>query len=327
LQTPFFFPILIEYPINVNKRFSENEPVLSVHWELRTLLYLGVFLLSGGLGIWVYKNLDAIDRLAIVAALALVSAGSFALCWRRQAPYWREKVSSSGVVFDYVLLLGCLTFVTLVSYLQYQYALFGPSLRLAGLIPLLVLAFSAYYFDHLGVLSLAITNLGAWLGIVVTPREGVDQFNVGGARLDLTGLLLGLFLVLTAVWSRRTRIKPHFWFTYMNFGVHIGFISCLALLFQSLDSYVWPAWLAILLAAAWWLYRISIQEKSFYFLVVLTLYSYIGISAGACKILWVGADIGGVLLMLMYFIGSGIGAAYFLIRQNQKMKAHDRLQS
>ncbi len=36
----------------------EQTRLFSLHWELKTLLYLGVVLLSGGLGILVYKNID-----------------------------------------------------------------------------------------------------------------------------------------------------------------------------------------------------------------------------------------------------------------------------
>ena len=37
-------------------RASAGTGLLSVHWELKTLLYLGVLLLSSGLGILVYKK-------------------------------------------------------------------------------------------------------------------------------------------------------------------------------------------------------------------------------------------------------------------------------
>ena len=36
---------------------------------------------------------------------------------------------------------------------------------------MVVLFFTAYYFDHIGVLSMAIVNLAAWLGLAVTPME------------------------------------------------------------------------------------------------------------------------------------------------------------
>jgi hypothetical protein len=74
------------------------------------------------------------------------------------------KVEAPTPFFDYILLLGCLTFITLVGYSQVQFTIFGQRFGLAVFIPMIVLFFSAYYFDHLGVLSMAITN---WLPGVV----------------------------------------------------------------------------------------------------------------------------------------------------------------
>ncbi|HMC85145.1 MAG TPA: hypothetical protein VKI61_06445, partial [Chitinophagaceae bacterium] len=48
----------------------EKARLFSLHWELKTLLYLGVTLLSGGLGILVYKNIDTIGHQVILAAIA-----------------------------------------------------------------------------------------------------------------------------------------------------------------------------------------------------------------------------------------------------------------
>jgi len=46
-----------------------------------------------------------------------------------------------------------------IGYLQYQYSAFGTHYGMATLIPMLALFLIAYYFDHLGILSLAIANL------------------------------------------------------------------------------------------------------------------------------------------------------------------------
>ena len=55
----------------------EWKPPLSLYWELRLLLYLGVLLLTGGLGLLVYKNIDSIGHQAVLAFIALITAGSF----------------------------------------------------------------------------------------------------------------------------------------------------------------------------------------------------------------------------------------------------------
>ena len=60
---------------------AEDNKLFSLHWEIKTLLYLAVLLLSGGLGIVVYKNIDSIGHTAILIFLALVCAGSFFYCF------------------------------------------------------------------------------------------------------------------------------------------------------------------------------------------------------------------------------------------------------
>ena len=149
----------------------QSNKLFSVHWEFKAMLYLGVLLLSGGLSILVYKNIDTIGHQVILFVIAAVCAGSFFYCFKKKLPYSNSKVLSPDSFFDYILLLGCLTFITFVGYLQFQYNVFGNRYGLATFIPMLVLFFTAYYFDHLGVHSMAITTLAAWAGIAVTPAR------------------------------------------------------------------------------------------------------------------------------------------------------------
>jgi hypothetical protein len=82
----------------------ESKPLLSLYWELRLLLYLGVLLLTGGLGILVYKNIDSIGHQAVLAFIALITAGCFYYCLRKKAPFSWEKVRAPDPFFDYILL-------------------------------------------------------------------------------------------------------------------------------------------------------------------------------------------------------------------------------
>src|ERR1700761_557767 len=88
---------------------AEGQRVFSIYWELRFLLYLGVLLLSGGLGVLVYKNIDTIGHQAVLAFIALVMAGCFLYCLRHKRPFRWVKVEAPNSFFDYVLLLGCLS--------------------------------------------------------------------------------------------------------------------------------------------------------------------------------------------------------------------------
>jgi len=307
------------------KAMDENR-LFSVHWELKALLYLGVLLLSGGLGILIYKNIDTIGHQAILAFIAAVSGGCFYYCYKKKAPFSFSKVESPDALFDYLLLLACLTFVTFIAYIQYQYAIFGDHLKLATFVPMVVLFFCAYYFDHLGVLSLAITNLAAWMGIVVTPTQILRQNDFRSDTLIYTALFLGALLVAAGEMSRWRNLKQHFRFTYINFGAHILFIATLAGIFHFDDEYLF--WFLLLLGIGAYFYRHSLLERSFYFLAILTLYSYIGIVCVATDLLYTNfRDAGSTSLYmaLLFYIGSAIGMIRFLIHHNKKFKAYDRL--
>jgi hypothetical protein len=302
-------------------RTPEKAP-LSLHWELQALLASGVLLLSSGLGIWVYKNLGYIDRLAIVGALALISGGGFALCFRGQPRFSPAKVTGKGIGYDYLLLLACLTFVTLIGYLQYQYALFGPNPRLATFVPLLVLFGAAYYFDHLGVLSLAITNLAAFLGIVVTPLDVFKSNDFNSVPLIYTGVLLAIFLWLVAKGSERSHIKSHFAFTYMQFAIHIGCIAALAgMVHYDASVGIMLLWLLLLGAMSYVIYAEALRRSSFYFILLLGIYTYIGLAIIVFKVLNnYSYQTGSLQLALAYLVGSAIVLAFFLVSKNKQLK-------
>src|ERR1700741_1874647 len=86
--------------INQNK----TAPLFSVHWELKTLLYAGVLMLTTGLGILVYENIETIGHQFVLAFIALISLGSFYYCFKLRQPFSREKIKAPNHVFDYVLL-------------------------------------------------------------------------------------------------------------------------------------------------------------------------------------------------------------------------------
>lgn len=299
----------------------QGKQLFSIHWEMKTLLYLGVLLLSGGLGILIYKNIDTIGHQAILAFIAAVCIAAFYYCAKTKLPFSTARVESPNVYFDYALLLGCLTFVSFIAYLQFQYNVFGTRYGLATFFPMLVLFFSAYFFDHLGVLSLAITNLAAWIGITVTPTQLLRVNDFNSSTIIYSGLFLGALLIVLAYVSKQKKWKQHFEFTYANFGTHVLFVSCLSAMFHFDSLYL--IWFLLLAALAFFSYKGSMQNKSFYFLVVTTLYTYVGISYVVIRFLEsLGVyDMGPVYLGLLYFIASGIGLVLFLISSNRKIKA------
>ncbi|TDH23046.1 DUF2157 domain-containing protein [Segetibacter sp. 3557_3] len=294
-------------------------PIINVRGELKVLLYLGILLLTTGLGILVYKNINEIGHLSIVGFIALTCAGCFAYAFKKAAGFDYGSVQSPGVLFDYILLLGCLLMLTLVAYLQFEFSVFGTRWGLATFIPMVILFFSAYYFDHLGVLSLAIINLATWVGISITPMRLLENNNFSSDRITFTGILLGGTLLAAGFLSTAKKLKPHFSFTYRNFGIHLLYVSLIAAMAQAESLY--PAWFFAIVLLAYFQYKDAVRERSFYFVLVSTLYSYIAMSYvilhGLSRLM--GSD-GILYLTLLYLIGSAIALVIFLIQQNKRLK-------
>lgn len=303
---------------------SEDRGLFSLFVELRFLLYLGVLLLTGGLGILVYKNIDTIGHQAVLAFIALVTAGCFAYCFRKKEPFRWVKVEAPNSFFDYVLLLGCLSLLIFLGYLQYQYDVFGDRYGLATFIPMVILFATAYTFDHLGVLSLAITNLAAWAGIALTPLTILKAGNWSDPRLIYTGMLLGAILLVWARLSWQRGYKAHFELTYTNFGLHLFFIAALTGLFTFDNIYLF--WFAGLTLIGWFCFRQAMRRRSFYFVLVVLAYMYIGLSYVVIEGLdHISRRLDGFMISLYYFIFSAIGMGLLLVYLNRQLRSDDRL--
>ena len=329
-ETDFFQQLETDGALSADKltalRQPAPQPLFAVHWELRTILYAGVLLLSSGLGVLIYKNIDTIGHLTILIAIGVITLGCFGYCIRLARPYTNNRQPSPGLLYDYILLLGALCLLSFLGYMQYQYNVFGNRYGLATFIPMVILFVSAYYFDHLGILSLAITNLAAWAGIAITPATLLKDNDFNSESLIFTGIALGVFLLVLAHFSRTKSVKAHFALTYRNFGTHLLFVSLLAAMFHY-ESY-FMFWIFPLAVFAYYTFREAFREKSFYFMVVLAIYLYIG--CGYTVIMLLDKlhfySLGGVYLTLIYLIISSIVLIRFLMNTNKKLKADDRLE-
>jgi hypothetical protein len=301
---------------------EEQHPLVSVYWDINTLLGIGVIALSTGLGILIYKNIDTIGHQVILALIAAISAACFTYCIKKKTAFSRLKVQTSGHVFDYILLLGTLSMLIFIAYLQYEYEVFGTHYGLATFLPMLALFFIAYYFDHIGILNMAILNLGAWMGVSVTPKQLLLASNYNSEIIIYTYLVLGLFLLCLAFLTASYQFKPHFKFSYQHYGVHVGFIALLSAYFYNYDHYSSMLWLIGLLVLAFFLYKDAVVNKSFYFLLLAILYAYIAISCLAQRVISnVDNDSAAFDLMMLYVVLSSILFIFILRHLNKKLKA------
>ena len=301
----------------------KKNKLFSLHWELRTILYVGVLLFTGGIGMLIYENIDTIGHQTIIGLIALICAACFYYSFKKGLPYSNAAVENSNPFFDYVLLTGCLLFVSLETYLQYQYSIFGNQYNLATLLPALLFLFIAYLFDHKGILSLGISGLASCIGLTVTPLDLVKGNDFSSPFLIFTAITFALALGGAAFVLSNKLIKQHFTFTYYNFALNIAFVATLAGLFSMDLKFIY---LILLLLFAFAGYRYARLEKSIYVLLISILYVYSGVTYFFFWILYkVNTDVwfvGTFYLGIFYFAGTCIGVLKLF--QNYKRILHIR---
>jgi hypothetical protein len=315
--------IITEPVYNSITKFEDNKH-FSVRNQVKIFLSLGVMMLTGGLGIIIYKNIDSIGHLTIVIFIALICAACMIYCFYKGNDFTPSKAEAPNTGFDYILLLGSLTFLTLTGYLHFQFNIFGGGYGLATLVPALALFFLAYRFDHLGVLATGITLLASWFGITLTRQQFLENGLVFDSSLYYTGVGFCFLLLGISFLHYRMNIKKHFVFTYCNFAVNIGAIAALSGMFDNGALYFFIPVLAVILFI---MYRLSAIEDSFYFILMAALYGYITLNYIVFKfiIIPVGRDLP-VYLGLIWIIFSAIMLIRYLVQLKKQMKSHVAVQ-
>jgi hypothetical protein len=289
----------------------EQKKPFSIHWELRSVLYIGILLFSTGTGLIIYENIDTIGHQVIIAAIAAITCSCFFYVYRHSLPYSNDEAKSPVKLADYILLLGCTTFLALEGYLQFQYTVFGARYGLAILIPTIIFFFCAYRFDHKGTLSMAITGLASWLGLTIAPMSILAENDFTEGRLLITAILLGTSLVGIGWISELKKVKKHFAFSYMFFG---GNLACIASIIGLFTHDVKIVYLLIGLVLSCFFVLRARQQQSLVFLLMGVIYGYIIITYSLFTVL--GHDIA-FLLSSFYFMASSVGVIIFLLKFKQ----------
>jgi len=220
--------------------------LVSIRLEIRLLLYVGVLLLTSGVGVLVVEHQHEIGPLAIAGALGLAAAGCLVWVARHALPFSWRAVESPNVAFDYVLLLGLLLFASDLGYVEAQFTMLGPRwphhLLIVGVIYLL----AAYRWDSRVVLGLALTTLAAWRGVSLSVMPGPLAPH-GTDDLRANAIVIGLIYVALATLSVRLERKAHFEEVFGNTGL---LLVLGALVSFVLESSGWGVWLGALVFIA-----------------------------------------------------------------------------
>ncbi len=285
-----------------------NAQPTQVNWEIRTLFGAGSALLTTGLGVLVYKNIDSLGHQVIVALLVLSIAGCAAYVFAKRQPYTHNALTHTNTAADYSLLLGCTLFLVLEGYLQYQYHIFGrhfSKMGLATLIPMVLFFTLAYRFDHLGVLTMAITALVSWVGVNMGLGEiimrGIDPFQAH-SPLVVTAMVLGVALMAAGEGLALKKIKAHFAATYVFYGLCL---ACMAALERAFDNRFYCVLVLALSALA---IAFARRRHSHLSLVAGVVFAYVAFSILVSKVNYLIGPVyygffscGGVVVFFLYY--------------------------
>jgi hypothetical protein len=287
-----------------------SKQIVSVHHELRFLLYIGVLLLTGGLGVLIYKNIGELGHVISIILLSLLTVVCFAFAFMKAVPFSKQKTQVSILYYDYVVLMGCLLFISVIGYIQYQYGWFNENMELTTLITAVVFLVTAYRFDHLGVLSLGITALASFFGLTVSPQKWYSSNFFDDSNLHITAMVFGAALATVAIVLERYDLKKHFTFTYINFSSLLYLTGAVASIFINAESY--ELYLLLLLAGCAWAVYYANKSKSFLFLLYAFVFGYIGITYFISDYLLDNSDY--LFFWYYYLVISCGGFIFFIIR-------------
>lgn len=216
--------------------------LVSVHWELRALLYLGVLLITGGVGLLIQQNLDRIGPAVIAVTLGLAAAAALAWVQKVAPPFSWGEVKAPNLVFDYILLLGVLLAASDLAYIEVQFTPLGAAWSWHLLIVSLFAALAAFRYDSPIVFTLALSTFAAWRGVSVA-RFGIDTL-WGSDSLRWNALGCGLLFAALGFLLKKTGRKAHF----EPVAVQLGWLLTLWILGLMMFEDDSPAWGLVLLA-------------------------------------------------------------------------------
>jgi len=284
--------------------------VISVFYELRSLLYLGVLLFTGGVGILVYQHIGDFGHLLSIIGLGLLTVGCFIYAINKALPYSDGAIKSPTPYYDYVVLLGSLVFISIQGYLQFRYGWLDDNLGMSTLLTAVLFFIAAYRFDHIGVLSLAITALASFWSIQVSPQKWTSADFLTQSNLHIIAIIFSIALAMGATVLDSRAVKKHFTFTYFNFSFLIFFGGTLAALFRESNYIIYVLLTYVGSVAGYWIAR---KNKSFLFLFYAFLATYIATTYWLARTIFEYEE----TLWFYYSIISCGGFVYFIVRFRQ----------
>jgi hypothetical protein len=287
--------------------------LVSIHWELRTLLYAGVVLATSGVGLFLKENHERLGPTALATLLGLAAATCLFYVWRRSPPFSWEATKTPHIAVDYVLLLGVLLLGSDLAYLETQFRWLGANWPLHLLIVSILYLLAAYRFDSRIVLSLALSTFAAWRGV----SAGLSSASSGRgfeaeAIVRANALACGALFIALGYFSVRLRRKAHFEPVYVTVGLILLLGGLISGVFESGTAGL--LWLLALLACAGATVFIAYRLRRSLDFAIGVFAAYVGLIRVISHVL-----AGSCLSFTIAF--SSLAVLGFLIRAQRRMKA------
>jgi hypothetical protein len=240
--------------------------------------------------------------------------GCFWYVINRGRDYSNAQVEAPTAYFDYVLLLACLLFVSIQGYIQFQYDTFTELIEWNTLITAIFYFYVAYRYDHIGVLSLAITAFASFWGLSASPQKWYSSNFFDQSDLHITAMVFAASLAGIVFYLDKKSIKRHFTFTYLNFCFLIFLVGALAGIF--VDSAYDLVFVLLIYSACIFAWYQAREKKSFLFLLYAFVAGYIATTYLLGKYIFNNEP----SLWYYYFLISCGGIIYLVIRYKRLFK-------
>lgn len=222
--------------------------LLSIRFELRTLLWLGVSLIAGGVGLLVKDNLDRIGPVTIAIVLGLAAAACLAFIGRGALPFsWRAQ-PSPNLAFDYVLLLGATLIGADLAFIEFRFTPLGANWPWHLLWTAVLYGVLAVRFDSRILASLALTTFAAWRGVAMGTVASAPLGRWEATPMRWNALACGVAFVALGWLLIRLDRKAHF----EPVASHLGWLLVLGALASGMTGWqnqaTWMVWALALLA-------------------------------------------------------------------------------
>ena len=250
--------------------------LVSVRAELRAVLYLGVLLVMGGVGVLVKENLDRIGPVTIAVGIGLAAALALGWVARIAPPFSWGEAPSPHLGFDYLLLLGVLLAAADLAYVEVHFTPLGAHWAWHLLIVALLTALAAFRYDSRVVFSLSLSTFAAWRGVSAAHlgQQALWQWSWVEDAVRWNAIACGALFVILGFALVRTGRKAHF----EPVATHLGWLLILLALGSGMDAVRWGAWSVALLITGIGLAAVSFLRRRFPLFAYGILAAYAGMT-------------------------------------------------